>query len=146
MADRTKLHFRLDQDEDGYPPVAVESVWSQAAPRPGEYIVDNIPFFTRDATIGDTVRVRDDDGNLWFDGLVGRAANSLIRVVFFDRSAMDGVFRQLESMGCSLEYNGTHRLLAVSIPSGVDLEGVQGYLRAEAEGGKLDYEEAILRD
>ena len=81
MADGVKIHFQLEQDEDGYPPVAVESVWAQPAGQTGEYIVDNVPFFTRDATIGDTVRVREDDGNLWFERVVARSTNSLVRVV-----------------------------------------------------------------
>ena len=36
--------FRLDQDEDGYPPVQTESVWAIPFGE-GTYILDNVPFF-----------------------------------------------------------------------------------------------------
>jgi hypothetical protein len=145
VADGVKIHFQLEQDEDGYPPVAVESVWAQPAGKTGEYIIDNVPFFTRDATIGDKVHVREEDGNLWFERVVARSTNSLVRVVFFDRGAVEDVGRQLESLGCSVEYIAAHNLLAVSIPSNVPLESVQLYLQDEASADKIDYEEAILR-
>ena len=145
MGDSVKVHFQLAQDEDGYPPVAVESVWAQPTGQVGLYVVDNVPFFTRDATIGDTVRVREEDGNLWFDKTVARSTNSLVRVVFFDRDAIKEVGRHLESLGCGVEYLAAHNLLAVSIPSDVPLDSVQAYLQHEANAGKIDYEEAILR-
>ena len=82
MGRSSKVHFRLVQDEDGYPPVSVESVWAQPSTKAG---------------------------------------------------------------GCSTEYIKAHTLLAVSIPSTVNLREVQGYLQAEASAGTLDYEEPILR-
>ena len=145
MADGVKIHFRLEQDADGYPPVAVESVWAQPAAEAGEYVVDNVPFFTREATIGDTVRARKEDGNLWFKSVVARSENSLVRIVFFERGAVGAISRQLESLGCSVEYIATHNLLAVSIPGNVLLADIQAYLQHEAKADKIDYEEAILR-
>jgi hypothetical protein len=39
-----KVLFQLEQDEDGYPPASVESLW--ALPKgEGLFQVDNIPFF-----------------------------------------------------------------------------------------------------
>jgi hypothetical protein len=140
-----KVHFRLVQDEDGYPPAAVESVWAQPTTKPGEYVLDNVPFFAREATIGDVVLVRDEDGHLWFDKVVRRSQNSLVRVVFFDRTCVERVNERLVSLGCSTEYITAHNLLAVSIPDTVSLRDVQGYLQSEAGSGILDYEEPILR-
>lgn len=70
-----RVHFQLEQDEDGYPPIAVESLWAEPSAQPNEYVIDNVPFFVRIATIGDTVRVREEDGNRWFDSLVHRSKN-----------------------------------------------------------------------
>ena len=89
MGRSSKVHFRLVQDEDGYPPVSVESVWAQPSTKAGEYVLDNIPFFAREATIGDVVQVREEEGHLWFDKVVRRSQNSLVRVVFFDRAAVE---------------------------------------------------------
>ena len=141
----TKVHFQLVQDEDDYPPVAVESVWAQAAPNAGEYVLDNVPFFAREATLGDVVRVREVEGNLFFEKVVRRSDNSLVRVVFFDRTCFEKVNERLISFGCSTEFLSAHSLLAVSIPDNVKLVEVQAYLQSEAHAGSIDYEEPILR-
>lgn len=145
MGRAVKVHFRLVQDEDGYPPVSVESVWAGAGTSGGEYVIDNVPFFAREATIGDVVQVHDEGGHLWFDKVLRRSGNSLMRVVFFDHAAVESVNERLMGFGCSTEYFKAHNLLAVSIPSGVNLREVQGYLQAEVSAGTLDYEEPILR-
>lgn len=140
-----KVHFRLVQDEDGYPPVAVETLWAERGANAGEYVIDNIPFFARDATIGDTVLVREEEGNHWFERLVRRSQNSLIRVVLFDETCLERVSAHLVAQGCLTEYLRDHSLLAVSIPVTVKLADVQRYLQVEASTGNIDYEEPILR-
>ncbi|MBO9857507.1 DUF4265 domain-containing protein [Xanthomonas sp. A1809] len=142
---RVRVHFQLEQDEDGYPHLAVESLWAEPSAKPNEYVIDNVPFFVRTATIGDTVRVREEDGNRWFDSLVHRSKNSLVRVVFFDRDCVDAVSERLVAMGCSTEYLREHNLMAVSIPFSVSLGDVQTYLQVEADAGRIDFEEPILR-
>jgi hypothetical protein len=140
-----KLNFHLEQDEDGYPPASVESLWVTASSNRNEYVLDNVPFFARDATIGDTVRVREEDGQLWFEALVARSENSLLRIVFFDPAYVEEVGGRLEGFGCSIEYLRAHKLMSVSVPGEVELAAVQAYLQAEASKGHLDYEEPILR-
>src|SRR5574337_180249 len=73
MTDLVKIFFHLQQDEDGYPEVSAESVWAKPTGAADEYIVDNIPFFTRDATIGDTLKALKKEGALWFDSLRQRS-------------------------------------------------------------------------
>ena len=145
MTTLVKVHFQLEQDEDGYPAVAVESLWAEPGTKPDEYVIDNVPFFVRDATIGDTVRVREEDGHRWFDSLVHRSQNSLIRVVFFERDYVDTVSERLVAMGCSTEYLREHSLMAVSIPISANLMNVQTYLLAESGADRVDFEEPILR-
>jgi hypothetical protein len=140
-----KVHFRLTQDEDGYPPIAVETVWAQSGPSQDEYVVDNIPFFARDATIGDTVLAIEDDGRLWFEKVTCPSRNSLVRIIFFDLSCVDRVNARLVSQGCSTEYLREYGLLAVNIPGDTSLMDVQSCLQAEAKAGNLDYEEPVLR-
>jgi Domain of unknown function (DUF4265) len=140
-----KVHFRLVQDEDGYPPINVESVWAEPTTEPNEYTLDNIPFFAREATLGDVVCVHKEDSHLWFDKVMRRSANSLVRVVFFDNAFVERVNDRLVKLGCSTEYLETHKLLAANIPNSVNLDDVQEYLQSEAGAGVLDYEEPILR-
>lgn len=145
MTTPAKVYFRLQQDEDGYPPVAVESVWAQPGANDREYVIDNIPFFASDATLGDTVLVRNEEGCHWFDRLVRPSENSLLRVTFFDRGAAERVSERLTWLGCSVEHFTKYNILAVSVPTDTKLTDVQEYLRLEADAGIIDYEEPILR-
>lgn len=142
---RTKVHFRLVQDEDGYPPVGGESVWARGPVSANQYILDNVPFFARDATLGDTVAVRLEEGQAWFDALVTPSSSSLLRVTFFDPSSFGRVERALTSFGCLTEHLPSHNLLAVSAPGPDATRAALDLLAAELELGTIDYEEAIVR-
>jgi len=145
MASDVKVFFELEQDEDMYPPVSVESVWANSTGFRDQYVLDNIPFFASVATVGDTVRVRMAEGVRWFEEVTERSSNSLIRIIFFDRSALDRINAWLRLEGCATEYSAPHNLLAVSVPGSVDLSRVHTFVAAEADAGTVDYEEAILR-
>ena len=145
MTDLVKIHFRLEQDDDGYPPVSTESLWAMPGPETGEYVIDNIPFFAHEVTIGDTVTVAEEDGLRWFDALVRRSSSSLLRAVFFVEAQMERVSQHLTALGCSVEYMKAYKLLAIDVPSNVKLASIQDYLGEEAAAGNLDYEEPILR-
>lgn len=140
-----KIYFRFEQDEDGYPPVTVESVWAKPSEKSSEYIIDNVPFFAREATIGDTVSVREEDGTHWFDRVVARSRNSLVRITFFDRDCAEAIGERLVAFGCSIECLREYNLMAVSIPGTTALGDVQAILQSEANAGRIDYEEPILR-
>jgi hypothetical protein len=139
-----KINFKVQVGSDGYPPVAVESLWAQ--PVEDGYIIDSIPFFTSDATSGDRIRAQlGDEGALWFAGLVERSGNSLIRVVFFDLACEDELAAKLKEMGCGTERMPKFKLMAINVPSEVDLAEVQAYLGERNSAGLIDYEEPILR-
>lgn len=140
-----KINFQVAQI-DGYPPVSVESVWAVPTPVFGEYVIDNIPFFSVSATLGDRVSTfGDDEGRLWYEATVERSENSLIRVVLFDAEKLEAVRSALRELGCSVETMESHKLLAVNIPMDTQLAGVQEYLSTMAARDALDYEEPILR-
>ena len=144
MAKR-KMFFELVQDEDGYPPFGVESLWVEETVTPGEYRLDNVPFFVRDATVGDIVRGVETEGRLEFRERLVRSSSSLVRVVFFDNAATTEVREHLKVLGCSSEWFEQRKLIAVDVPGSVDLRRVQHYLASCAARGVLDYEEPIIR-
>jgi hypothetical protein len=144
MSTSTKINFKLQPDADGYPPVAVESLW--ANPVGSLFEIDSIPFFVRDATVGDLVRaLPDSTGALWFESVEHRSPRSLVRVVLNKPDCEPLVVEKLSALGCGIEGMKAYKLLAVDIPADVELADVQNYLRAEASAGHLDYEEALLR-
>lgn len=139
-----KINFKVQVGSDGYPPVAVESLWAQHVE--DEYIIDSIPFFTSDATSGDRIRAQvGDEDALWFAGIVERSGNSLIRVVFFDLTCEDVLAAKLKKMGCGTERMPQFKLMAINVPSEVDLAEIQAYLSDRNSAGLIDYEEPILR-
>lgn len=48
-------------------------------------------------------------------------------------------------MGCIVEGHAARLMLAVSIPSTIDIHDPMNFLAEMADLGKLEYEEAILR-
>ena len=145
MTPSVKILFSLSQDADGYPPIAVESVWATMCETPGRFVIDNIPFFTRDATIGDSVCTREEDGQHWFERVAKKSTNSLIRIVFFDPTRIPAIGKKISSLGCSIEVLAQYNLMAVNVPVEVELSKVQSFLEDQASDGSLDYEEPILR-
>jgi len=145
MDNRVKVHFELVPDEDDWPPATVESVWATPGAANNEYVIENIPFFTPEATIGDTVQVREEDGNLWFEKVVKDSPNSLIRVIVKDPKMFEDYQKRLISMGCETEGFPSYKLIAVSIPADVDLVTIQKFLKAQENAGLLGYEEPILK-
>jgi hypothetical protein len=144
MSNLVKILFEIEPDQDGYPPLTVESVWATVESE-GRYKLDNIPFFARKATLDDVVAVSEDDGDLWFSAVVGTSGNSLLRVVLFDETRIEELRQHLGNLGCSTEWDKTHDLVSVNVPMSARLGSVQEYLRNEAAKGWLDYEEPLLR-
>lgn len=146
MSDTTqyKILFALQPDEDGFPPYSCESVWAIKRDD-GRYEVDNIPFFIRDATLGDIIEAAEEDDELWFTHLVTPSLNSLIRVIYFDGDTYETIRQSLEGMGCEVEHFDEICLLSVHIPNEVSLAAVQSYLQKGFHNNLLDYQEAILR-
>lgn len=144
MSGSVKINFRVRTLDIGYPPVAVESLW--ANPSTTGFVIDSIPFFACDATTGDRVAAHRGEGDaLWFDNVLQRSGNSLIRAVFFDESCQDDIVGHLTRLGCGTERMPQFKLLAIDVPQDVSLLAVQSYLMTQAAAGLIDYEEPLLR-
>lgn len=139
-----KIIFRLEQDEEGYPPVGVESVWAIEADD-GDFIIDNIPFFTRQATLGDVVEVKRMGEELLYISTRERSGNSLLRVVFFEGHDPSKLRSDLAKLGCSTEQSHLRSLIAVNVPPTVQIDEVRTLLDEGCSNGCWDYEEPILR-
>lgn len=92
-----KILFALQPDEDGFPPYVCESVWATKGDD-GCYKVDNIPFFTREATLGDVIEVTEEEEELWFARTIVPSSNSLIRVIYFDHGNYETIRHSLEEI------------------------------------------------
>ena len=146
MSELLKVFFNLEQDEDGYPGVSVESVWAIPTADNSVVKLDNVPFFTYEATIDDLIRVHEEDGKLWFQEVLTESINSMFRILFFDIDVKDKVRDHLVGMGCVTELFASRKLLAVSVPGPALLFPVREYLKSERDAGSIDVEEAIVRE
>lgn len=137
---RVEVLFRLPEEDDGWPPADVESVWAEKL-RDGVYRVDSIPFFIRGISLNDDIRVCSREGELWFAGLVGSNGHRTVRVVTTDPAPVDSVREELRAIGCRSELSHLPSLISVDVPPGVDAGPLRRWLEARFEVGDIDYEE-----
>jgi hypothetical protein len=139
-----KVLFRLRRDDEGYPPADVEGVWAEET-GDGGFIIDNIPFFTREATLGDVVEATRSGDELFYASTRERSGNSLLRVVFFDGHDPSALRSELAKLGCSTEQSHLQSLIAVNVPPAINIDEVRALLDDGSRNGFWDYEEPILR-
>ncbi len=96
-----KVLFRLEQDENGYPPASVEGLWAKAVE--GGYTVDNIPFHVYGIAPGDVIATREENGETWFDTLRSSSGSSVFRVLVKPPETLDQVSAALQDFGCNCE-------------------------------------------
>lgn len=136
--------FRVERDADGFPHVANEPVWATPAAG-GLYVVVNIAFFARAATLGHTVAVEADASRLWYRATSGAPANSLLRVLLPHRADTDPVAAVLKRRGGSFERGATGQRLAVNVPPEAPLRAVLAHPAVLEAVGRGSYEGVVLR-
>ena len=124
----------------------VESIWVTKSGS-DYYIVDNIPFFAHEVSLGDYVFGELNDLNqLVFSGMKKKSGNSTYRIYVFD--GIDSIdrkfFKALKKLGCVTEGNGKS-LLAINLPNGDDYSILIELLKSGMEDGKWEYEEADIQ-
>lgn len=140
-----KIFFKLDIVDD-YPPVSMESVWSEQV-ESDVFKIKNIPFYTKDVSVDDEIKVEvGEDGELIFKSVVTPSDNSTIRIVVFDDGAVkiNEIQDVLIELGCAWE-DMTERFFSVNIPGVVDLDEVLCLLDRYVSDGCLDYEYGMIR-
>ena len=99
---RVKIYFDLAPDENGYPPAKSEFLWSIPTQR-GTYLIDNIPFFVRDISLGDEISAKKEGGQLHFAKLLKKSRNSTLRVLLKKPGRTGALRKQLAAFGCGSE-------------------------------------------
>jgi hypothetical protein len=143
----SKIAFQLEQDEDGYPPIAVELLNATKISE-DQFRLDNAPFFAPEVSYGDVVRARptDIEGQFLFDGLIEGSDFTSISIILLDR-AMDSflmdLFRGHHSV---IEYGefGNYRMLAVAIPATQNYGELRRQLAELEAQGKLSFAELAV--
>jgi Domain of unknown function (DUF4265) len=139
-----KVYFRIERGPWWAPPAAVETVRARKT-NDGVYVVVDLPFFARAATLGDTIQVQVERGALWYRATVEASANSLLHVFTLERAIAVRVRRSLERLRCSVDLDKTGQFLAVNVPPKASLRGVRACLQLQADLRRLNYEEVLSR-
>lgn len=145
-----KVHFRLETDEDGWPPVGVESLWALDL-GDGTVRLDNTPWFARGVASDDVLRVeRDEEGLRWAGETVRASGNCTIRlIVLKDGGSVDALHEVSEDFrrfGVTCEGFERFRMAALDVPPEADLPGIRTALDAGQAEGRWDWEEGCVTD
>jgi hypothetical protein len=138
-----KVVFKLEKDEDDYPPADYESVWALPVGE-GLFQIDNIPFFATEIAIGDVVSAIHDGGELRFQKVVQPSGHSTLRLIIYDKSEVPTVRRLLEERGCTSEGSHIPGLISVDVPPSVSLAELRAMLDEGEAQERWGYEEACL--
>jgi hypothetical protein len=144
MTEHRRIAFRLERDEDGYPPSDYERLWAVPLPN-GNYRIDNIPFFVMGISAEDEVSVESEGEELFFKELVKPSGISTFRVIPSDQSMSGKVRADIAALDGKSEFNQEVGVIAVEIPAASRIHPFMDYIVEEQEKGVLDFEEGALR-
>lgn len=146
--DRVQVHFRLEVDEDGWPPASVESLWAVDLGN-GTVRLDNTPWFVRGVASDDIIRVEtDDEGVRWAGETLRASGNCTIRLIPL-RDGGSGAARQtvLETfhrLGTTGEGIEQFRMVALDVPPSADLPRIRKLLEHGEAKGWWHWEEGAV--
>ena len=140
-----KIFFNLEQDEDGYPPASVESLWALPVGE-GLFKIDNIPFFATGIAVDDIVSATLEGEVLQYSDVVQPSGHSTLRVIVYDESQVAEVRALFKQMGCSTELSHIPGLIAIDVPPSVSLDVLKPVLDEGRAKDRWDYEEACLAE
>jgi hypothetical protein len=138
-----KIFFPVEKDQDGYPPVAGETLWA-ATVGDGNYRVENIPFLATGVSLGDEVMVQLVDGMPTFKSVTRRGGHSTVRASIPDTATVQAIRDRLAELGATSELSEYPRLVSIDIPPTVDPRRILIYRIGAREEGRLDFEIADI--
>jgi Domain of unknown function (DUF4265) len=139
--DNVKIHFTLNQDEDGYPPVKTESLWSRKINN-NLYAIDNIPFFVFNISYGDIICATND---FIFTEIIEKSKHSTFRVFLMAIDKKQELLNIVSGASCGIEYLESFDIFAIDIPPDVNLQEVRRILNDGEEKSWWQHEESSVR-
>lgn len=141
--ERVKVVFKLEKDEDDYPPADYEGLWAIPVGE-GLFQLDNIPFFANEVALGDVVSAVPEGGELRFQKVVRPSGHSTLRLIIYDKDEVPAVRKLLEERGCPSEGSHIPGLISVDVPPSIPLATLRPMLDEGEARERWGYEEACL--
>ena len=130
------MRVRLHLDPDNWHGATSEGLWSKLIAHGNEksvVMIDNIPFFSKNICLGDTISVTLINREWTFNSVVERGGHSTYRIFFStDKPESLSRLKILKEMGCDWEFtafNGGSRY-AIDIPPTTDINVAYSCLEA----------------
>lgn len=142
-----KVRFDLEQDEDGYPPIAVEML---NATKLGLnlYRVENAPFFVENVSYGDSVVALPTkvEGQYQFKEVAEQSSFGSLSIIILEASMDTLLMDLLRGLDCVIEYGefGAWRMLAVAVPASTDYSALREQLQALEDRELISFAELAL--
>jgi hypothetical protein len=134
-----KVAYRLDPNEDGYPPISVELLNAMRV-SPGVFRIENAPFFSPNVSYRDIVSACASvaEGQFDFVELLQASDFTSISIILLDPKMDEFLMDLLRGLHCVLEYGefGVYRVLAVAVPPATDYRALRAQLE-DLEGREL---------
>lgn len=137
-----KVIVLLEQDDEDYPPVDYEELWTTPLGE-GLYRIENIPFFARGIARGDIVSAAEEDEDLIFHEVAEQSGHSTIRLIVYNEYAVPAIVERFLDQGCDAETT-FNKLVALDVPPEVSMETLKEKLDLGYTQGQWDYEEACI--
>jgi hypothetical protein len=109
------------------------------------FIVDNIPFFARDISLGDEISAEKVGKALHFSRVLRKSKNSTVRVLLRKPDLTVAIREKLGGFGCGTELMDELSLLAVTFPPDSQLAEAFSFLDKEAKKRNIGIEESAVR-
>ena len=122
--------------------LSYESAWVKILKK--GYMLDNVLFYAKEYSWGDSIKVISHEGEYYADGLINESGHSTVRILFSDLSIRDEMRKNLIEMGCSSELSNVEELISVDIPVDVDYNKIRAYLEQGEQEEKWEYEEGCI--
>jgi uncharacterized protein DUF4265 len=147
MKKLVKVVFHLEQDEDGYPPIAVEMLNAQTL-EDGVFQIQNAPFFTENISYNDIVKALPTDvpDQFRFDEVVEQSGFTSLSIIILDSSMDAFLMDLLRGLDCVIEYGefGAYRVLAVAVPDTTDYVSLREQLQSIEDRELISFAELAV--
>jgi len=138
-----EVWFRLQKDEDGYPPKDWEGLKAEQTGDSGSYRIKSVPFFARQIAYEDEVTTGTSEEGLFqvFQAVSKRSGYSVVRLFIKETEDSAALTDYFTSKDCLVEFKG--RLVAIAIPKAA-FEEVLEFIGAEKDSERWDTEDGYL--
>ncbi|MBB3192643.1 DUF4265 domain-containing protein [Roseateles terrae] len=141
--DEIKVLWRLEQDEDEWPPYPVESIWCKQIAT-GRFKLLNVPYFAHGVAWGDVVTAVEDGGGLWFEAVIQRSGFVTLHAYCKEPAQQLALRDWLKARDCIVETAFDGKYWALGIPPAVPRDEWEGFLTrlAREDGTGLEFDVA----